>query len=728
MLSVIIPTYNERFNIDRLLRRMIKSLNLGKKRYELIFIDDHSTDGTFEHLHSLQSLLPLKVFRKEGKRGKTYSLVQGFNLARGEIVAMIDADLQYPPEAIPEMVNKLRKYDVVTGNRNRIRAFSVRTMLSKMYRYFFGSVVLGLPGIDVQSGLKVFRKQVLNKIRINAGPWGFDYEFLFKANRMGWRLGTAEIPFSEREEGESKVSVLSDGLRLVWGALLLRLRYIALSVFKFSDYPHPSERFNIKFDNQKDFLFLPEVYSAKRHVFFETVSLSIVLIGTMLAALYAVWAIFGIPFLITVSASIAVFYVALMLFKFAVIYKSLKKDLINPTREEIEKLNDQDLPPYTILIPLYKEAEVIDQIIKAMTNIDYPADKLDIIITLEEYDKETIDAIAAANPPKHFKTLILPDVKPKTKPKALNVAFKKVKGKFLVIYDAEIMPDPDQLKKAVIAFRDRPDVDVLQTRLDHYNIHQSLITKLFNAEFSFHFDLFLPGLSLLGFPIPLSGHSTHFRTEAIREAGGWDPYNVTEDCDLGIRMARMGKKVEILDSVSREEATASIDAWIGQRSRWIKGFIQTTIVHLRHPFRFVREIGGWKNFGAFLLTVPGSVVINVLNLFYWFLLIGWFTTHSDYIKAFFPGPIFFVSLVSFILGNAIFIYLNLIAAYKRKRFELVKYSLLSPLYWIMLAYASVKASVELLIKPHHWSKTKHGEHLVNKQPNLEIQKYVVKTT
>ncbi|MGE5392617.1 MAG: glycosyltransferase family 2 protein [Candidatus Saccharibacteria bacterium] len=726
MLSVIVPTYNERFNLDQLLRRMVKPLNLGRKKFELIFVDDNSTDGSYEFLMKFKNLLPLKVLRKRGRQGKTYSLLEGFGEAQGDVIAMIDADLQYPPEAISEMVKQLKHYDIVVADR--VRKGSVRTIFSRAYRFLFGDLLLGLPGVDVQSGLKVFKKGVLKNIGIDAGPWGFDYEFLFKANRLGWRIGSMPVSFGERQSGESKVSVVRDGLALALGAIGLRIRYMFRSIFKFLDYPHKSERLDMNFDNEKDFLFLPEVMSAKRHVFLETVALAAVLAVLSAAILYGIWLLLGVPFLITISAAIAVFYVVLMFFKFAVIHKSLKKEMLGPTPQEIASLSDDDLPMYTILIPLYKEAEVIGQIIQAMTAIDYPPEKLDVIITLEKYDTETIEAIRAADPPKHFRTLILPDVQPKTKPKALNVAFRQVKGEFLVIYDAEIMPDPDQLKKAVVAFRKRTDVDVLQTRLDHYNIGQSLITKLFNAEFSFHFDLFLPGLSLSGFPIPLSGHSTHFRTAVIREAGAWDPYNVTEDCDLGIRLARMGKRVEILDSVSREEATATADAWIGQRSRWIKGFIQTSIVHLRHPTRFAREIGGWKNFGAFLLTVPGSVVINVLNLFYWFLLVGWFTTHSAYIRAFFPGPIYYVSLASFIIGNAIFVYLNLIAAYKRRRFELVKYSLLSPLYWIMLAYASVKASVELMIKPHHWSKTKHGEHLVSKESSIKVPNYVVKTT
>jgi len=391
------------------------------------------------------------------------------------------------------------------------------------------------------------------------------------------------------------------------------IKFIFIKLFKFLDHPHYSEQRPLDFAHQGDFCFLPEIHSTKKHIYMETISLAVVFFLLFFLTTYLMCLFFEISIFIIFSGFIALFYFILMVFKLWVVGKAISSDSIDFSKKEIEKLSDKELPIYTILIPLYREEKVINQIIKAMTAIDYPANKLDIIITLEEYDHWTIDALKEANIPSHFKTLILPNVHPKTKPKALNVAFLKTKGKYLVIYDAEIIPEPDQLKKAVLAFRKYPHIACLQTRLDHYNSHQNIITKLFNAEFSFYYDLFLPGLSRMGYPLSLSGHSTHFRKEAIEYIGAWDAYNVAEDCDLGIRLQRMGYKVGILNSISQEEATSSFKSWIMQRTRWMKGFIQTSIVHLRHPFRFKREIGGWNNFFAFILTVPGTVMINICN-------------------------------------------------------------------------------------------------------------------
>lgn len=479
----------------------------------------------------------------------------------------------------------------------------------------------------------------------------------------------------------------------------------------FLTYPHPSERHPISFENTSDFLFLPEVFSAKRHLFPETVSLAIVLALLGLDAFFALYALFSVPFLVFISAGVTTFYLVHMLFKLWVVSHSIGAPSIQIHPQAIASLRDEELPTYTILIPLYREERVVSQILHAMSAINYPVEKLDIIITLEEYDHPTTEAIRALNPPAHFKTLILPNVLPKTKPKALNVALRIAKGDFLVIYDAEVIPEPDQLKKAVLAFRAHPELASLQPRLDHYNADRNLITRLFNAEFSFYYDLFLPGLGKLGYPIPLSGHSTHFRRLALEAAGGWDPYNLTEDCDVGMRLWRRGFRTGALDSISYEEATTTLSSWIRQRSRWMKGFIQTSIVHLRHPLRLKNEVGGWANFLAFLVSVPGTPFLNIANAVTWLLLLFWLTTHTVFIQSIFPGPILYLSVINFVIGNFILVYLSLITLHRRGRYGLLKYGLLAPAYWLLQAIATTRAAIQLVTSPHTWEKTTHGTHL-----------------
>jgi glycosyltransferase XagB len=467
-----------------------------------------------------------------------------------------------------------------------------------------------------------------------------------------------------------------------------------------------------KIKKRKDYLYLPDILSSRQVLRAENIYVLFASLGLFVIAVSFFHFLFGTPAVVVVSGFIASSYFIIMIFKVWVVYHAFRKDgILNISSEEVRSLNDEDLPFYTILVPLYREEEVIPQIIKAMTSIDYPTDKLEILITLEKYDKPTIEAIKRADPPDYFRTIILPDVEPKTKPKALNVAFQEVKGEYVVIYDAEIIPEEDQLKKAHIAFLKNPDVSVLQTKLDHYNSRQNIITKLFNVEFSFHYDYFLPGVVSLGFPVPLSGHSTHFKKNVLRDIGAWDPYNVTEDCDVGIRLARMGYKSAMINSFSFEEATTTVDSWVRQRTRWMKGFIQTSLVHLREPLRLQEELGGSVNFLAFLLLVPGTVIINIVNLLYWMLLISWFLTQSVLIQAIFPTFILYVSGVSFVVGNFIFIYLNLLGVYGRSRFDLVKYSLLSPFYWLLLAIASTRAMIQMFVSPYKWEKTVHGSHL-----------------
>jgi len=222
----------------------------------------------------------------------------------------------------------------------------------------------------------------------------------------------------------------------------------------------------------------------------------------------------------------------------------------------------------------------------------------------------------------------------------------------------------------------------------------------------------LPGLERLGFPIPLAGHSVYFRKQALDAIGAWDPYNVTEDCDVGFRLQRAGYRAGIMNSVSQEEATSSLGNWIRQRTRWMKGFIQTSIVHLRYPLRLKEELGGWRSFAGFLITVPGTVFLNVCNFLFWALFVAWIGFRPAFIQALFPGPLLYLSVFTFVAGNILFTYFNLLGLYRRGRYSSVKYLFLSPVYWVLLAYATLRASVQILASPHQWEKTRHGDHLL----------------
>jgi len=501
-----------------------------------------------------------------------------------------------------------------------------------------------------------------------------------------------------------------------WWKLASLVKSLFFSIFPFLKYSHDSEYKGNDFENRGDYLFVPEIFSTKKYLYPETISFGIVLVVLFSIFVLFLTIIFSTSAIVVISGLVALLYFILMLFKLWIVYNAFSYKLVDFTKEEIDAIDDEKLPIYTVLVPLRDEAEVIDQIIESMSSLDYPKDKINMVVPLEGYDRATIDAIKRAEYPPHFKAYILPYVEPQTKPKTMNVIFGQAKGEFLVIYDAEIMPDADQMKKAYLAFKKYPDIACFQTRLEHYNTDQNILTKLFNMEFSFYYDYFLPGLQKLGFPIPLSGHSTHFRLKALQDIGAWDSYNVAEDCDVGIRLYRHGYRTGIINSMSREEAAGDLWGWIKQRTRWMKGFIQTSIVHLRYPLRFKNEVGGWKNFFAFLLTVPGTVLVNFLNLITWVILATWIITKAPLIQGWYPQPILYMSVAAFIIGGFIFTYLNLIGSYGRGKFYLVKYGLLTPVYWLLLAFATMRAVVQTITNPYTWEKTKHGTHLSEKTP------------
>lgn len=378
------------------------------------------------------------------------------------------------------------------------------------------------------------------------------------------------------------------------------------------------------------------------------------------------------------------------------------------TDADVAAVADDELPVYTVLVPVYREANVIGDLIGNLSQLDYPAEKLEVFILLEEDDQETIDAARAAAPPDNFVLVTIPDGQPKTKPKACNVGLFLARGDFLVIYDAEDRPEPDQLKKAVLAFeRGGDDMVCVQAALNYWNDGDNTLTRMFTLEYSYWFDYMLPGLEALRLPIPLGGTSNHFRTDALRTLGGWDPFNVTEDADLGIRASALGYTVGVVNSTTFEEANRATGNWIRQRSRWIKGYLQTLLVHLRQPRQLVREAGLVPTL-AFALLIGGTPLTFLATLPLMALFVVTAFVPVDALGTYFPPVILWIALFNLLVGNAAMVYVTMMGAFKRRRHRLVVFGLLNPFYWLLHSVASYKAAWQLVFKPHYWEKTLHG--------------------
>jgi cellulose synthase/poly-beta-1,6-N-acetylglucosamine synthase-like glycosyltransferase len=383
--------------------------------------------------------------------------------------------------------------------------------------------------------------------------------------------------------------------------------------------------------------------------------------------------------------------------------------------EEIIIALDQlgaEWPTYTILCPLYKETAIVPQFIEAIKTLDYPMDKLQVLFLTEENDNETRAALYSMPLHPSFTILTVPKGSPQTKPRACNFGLLQAKGQFIVIFDAEDKPEPSQLKKAVLTFANLgSEVACVQAKLNYYNSTQNLLTRWFTAEYSTWFDIMLPGLQRTGFSLPLGGTSNHFRTEVLRALGGWDAFNVTEDCDIGLRISQYNLKTAVLDSTTYEEAASRFKTWLFQRSRWIKGYLQTYLVHMRHPFQTLRQ-GHFRKFFSLQLIVGAWTIVLFINPFMWALTLLYFLFHPVQLYSMlFPGPILYLGGFCLIFGNFFYIYIHLLGCLRRKEYSLIKWVLLLPLYWVMMSASAYIAFYQLIVKPHYWEKTQHGNHL-----------------
>lgn len=414
---------------------------------------------------------------------------------------------------------------------------------------------------------------------------------------------------------------------------------------------------------------------------------------------------------VTVLVALAtLYYFAATVDKLWLFLRGARGDvLVRVSDEEALAIPDAELPHYTVLLPVYDEPQIVRNLVAGVGQLDYPRDKLDVLLLLEADDDATIAAFDEA--PADFVTPVLvPPSEPRTKPKACNygMALGIDRGEYLTIYDAEDIPDPLQLRRAVATFRRSPDdVACVQARLGYFNERQNLLTQWFSLEYDQWFGYTLPAIEASGCVVPLGGTSNHVRTDVWRRVGGWDAFNVTEDADLGVRLAREGYRTVVLDSVTLEEANSDAVNWVRQRSRWYKGYLQTFFVHARSLGGLRRDLGLAATL-RFANTTIGMPLSNVLNLVFWTGIVVWYVAHPAVMEELFPPLLYYASLALFLLGNLLTVFAGLISVTADGKPHLTVAALTAPLYWLLQSVAALKGLLQLIFKPSYWEKTVHG--------------------
>ena len=365
------------------------------------------------------------------------------------------------------------------------------------------------------------------------------------------------------------------------------------------------------------------------------------------------------------------------------------------------------LPTYTVLVPLYGEAGIVADLVRHLVALDYPASKLQILILLEADDHASRDAVAQHAVSPLFETVVVPPGGPRTKPKALTYSLPFVRGEYVVVFDAEDRPEADQLRRAAAAFREHPDLGCLQARLTPDNL-DSWFARMFAIEYAANFEIVLPALADARVPLPLGGTSNHFPRRVLERVSGWDPYNVTEDADLGIRLARYGYRSATLLSRTYEEAPESLALWLPQRRRWIKGWMQTAIVCMAGPVP-----GGMRLTWTEGLAVHGTITAGVLGLLLYpvsFILAAVALTSmgGDWSEQ----ALWQWAWRALNMNLAVIVIAAVVCALRGVRSigapRLVPWIACLPVYWGFMSYAAWGALFQLIREPSRWEKTPHG--------------------
>ena len=365
------------------------------------------------------------------------------------------------------------------------------------------------------------------------------------------------------------------------------------------------------------------------------------------------------------------------------------------------------LPTVSILVALYRESDIAARLVQRLGRLDYPRALLDVVLVVEEDDSLTRQALLRADLPGWMRVVVTPAGRVKTKPRALNHALTQCKGTIVGVYDAEDAPAPDQIAQVVNRFAQRgPQVACLQGALDFYNPTKTWLSRCFTLEYAAWFRVILPGLQRLGLPLPLGGTTLFFRREVLEKLGAWDAYNVTEDADLGIRLARCGYRTEILPSTTLEEATCHARPWVKQRSRWVKGYMMTYLTHMRDPARLYRDLG-LRGFAGFQILFLGSIAQALLAPVLWSFwafclglghpLAGIITTQALHGLT-----------LAFVTCEVVSIAVGILGLKRSGQNIAALWVPTLALYFPLQTLAAYKAAYEMLVNPFFWDKTSHG--------------------
>jgi cellulose synthase/poly-beta-1,6-N-acetylglucosamine synthase-like glycosyltransferase len=373
--------------------------------------------------------------------------------------------------------------------------------------------------------------------------------------------------------------------------------------------------------------------------------------------------------------------------------------LLQASRKErkVPSLSSEKMPTVSILVPVKNEEKVVGRLLRALLNLDYPSHKVEIILIDDGSTDKTIEICKEYAVGHHDRIRLLHRLTSDGKPSALNYGLKHAHGEIVATFDADNVPEPDTLLKAVEFFAD-PSVDAVQGTICSINADENMLTKFLSYEAAVRFRAYMQGKDVLRLFVHLAGTCQFIRRDVLTKIGGWSKESLSEDMEISARLTKNNYTIKYAPDIrSWEENPSTLSQLLNQRLRWYRGCLDAALKY----GKLVRKPSLRSIDAEITLVAPTMLTVSFLG-FLMGVCMSFIPVTYDPVLMFLAQSTMLLTLITLLTAG-----LALICVTKPRRIANLLWLPFIYVYWTLQTFVASYALMQIVFRrPRKWKKTK----------------------